>query len=146
MRYDYACPHGHAQEVTCALADRRATLPCGSCGGVAVQVITTVPQAFVKFRDYTFDPTKVVGNNGARFGRTAKQQHEKYRKDFDMNKQLVRARSHRPGKKNDFQYLGGMPGEMADSIAEQEGDKLAVLRDPSTFLKKTGLYVGEGGG
>ena len=129
---------------TCAMADRPATLPCGSCGGVAVQVIRSVPEAFVKFRDYQFDPKKVVASNGKRFGRTAQQQHEGYRKNLDLQKRMVRERSHRPSKKNDIQYLGSMPGEMADSITEQEGDKNVVLQDPVTWLKKTGLYVGEG--
>jgi hypothetical protein len=127
------------------MAERPATVSC-SCGQEAVQVIRSVPECFVRFRPYEFNPAKVVGNNGERFGRTREQQHEKYRRDFDLQKRLVRERSHRPSKKNDIQYLGGMPGEMADSLAEQEGDKNVVLRDPETFLKKTGLYVGEGQG
>ena len=36
-----------------------------------------------------------------------------------------------------------MPGEMADSIGEHEGDKEAVIKDPIPFLKKTGLYSGD---
>jgi len=144
MRYDYECENGHGQEITCLMADRPASVPC-KCGSVAVQVIRSVPQAFVRFREYQFDRSKCVAGNGRRFGRTDEQQHEKYRRDFDLQRQLVRERSHRPSKKHDFQYLGGMPGEMADSIVEQEGgDKNVVLQDPVTWLKKTGMYVGEG--
>lgn len=143
MRYDYECANGHLQEHSCMMSDRPAHLPC-KCGCLAFQVIRTVPHVHVRFSEYQFNPAKAVGNNGKRFGRSRQQQHEKYRHDFDLQKRMVRERSHRPNKKNDIQYLGGMPGEMADTIAEQEGDKNVVLQDPVTWLKKTGLYVGEG--
>lgn len=143
MRYDYECPQGHGQEVTCPMADRPASVPC-PCGAEAVQVIRSVPHAYVRFTEYEFDQSKAVAGNGRRFGRSDKQQHEGYRRSLDLQRKMVRERSHRPSKKNDIQYLGSMPGEMHDTITEMEGDKNVVLRDPVTFLKKTGLYVGEG--
>lgn len=143
MRYDYECPNGHGQEITCPMAERPASVKC-TCGAVATQVFRSVPELFVKYREYQFDPSKAVASNGKKFGRTKRQQHEKYRRDFDLQRQMVRERSHRPSKKNDIQYLGGMPGEMHDTITEMEGDKNVVLQDPVTWLKKTGMYVGEG--
>lgn len=126
------------------MADRPATVPC-RCGLVATQVFRTVPESFMRFREYQFDRSKNVAGNGRRFGRSDERQHEGYRQDFDAQRKLVRQRSHSAGKKGMAQYLGGMPGEMADSIVENEGgDKNIVLQDPVTWLKKTGMYVGEG--
>ncbi len=128
------------------MSARPSSVPC-SCGAEAPQVI--VPSyAYVKDRPYEFDPKWVVGNNGKLAGRSAEQQHEGYRRHFDAIKTNIK-RMNRSGSKRSkdaggFQYLGGMPGEMADSIGQQEGDKEAVAKDPVGFLKKTGLYVGEG--
>lgn len=125
------------------MADRPSSLPC-QCGGVGSQVILSVPQSFVRFRPYEFNKAKNVRSNGALFGRTDEQQHEAYRRSFDTQRKQV-AEMRRSLSKNSeggFEYLGGMPGEMADSIAETEGGKEVVDKDPVTFLKKTGLYMG----
>jgi len=124
------------------MADRPATLPC-PCGGEAVQIIVSVPEVLVRFRPYEFNKAKNVRSNGRMFGRTDEQQHEHYRRSFDMQKKLVseQRRSAKLLKEDGFEYLGGMPGEMCDSINEAEG-KEAVQSDPVTFLKKTGLYMG----
>ena len=131
------------------MAARPASLPC-SCGGSAVQVILTVPDSYVRFTPYEFRKDKVVGNNGKRFGRTKEQQHEHYESHFGQIRKNI-ARSNRSRSKHSYdaggiRYLGGMPGEMADSIAAQEGTKQAVSLDPDYWFRKTGMYVGEGEG
>jgi putative FmdB family regulatory protein len=146
--YDYECQKcGHQQEQWFSMADRPSSVPC-PCGKKAIQVILEAPESFVRFRPYEFDPKKVVGNNGKSKGRSAAKQHEGYRRHFDGVAKNVR-RANRSASKSahsggGFQYLGGMPGEMYDSIGQQEGDKEAVAKDPVSFLKKTGMYVGEG--
>lgn len=146
--YEYECQScGRQQEQHFSMAARPSAVPC-SCGLEAIQVILTVPEAFMRFRPYEFNQRLKVGNNGKKFGRTVEQQHEGYRKKFDAIhknvRELNRSKSKNRHDAGGFQYLGGMPGEMADSIGQQEGDKEAVAKDPGTFLKKTGLYVGEG--
>lgn len=146
--YDYECQScGRHQEQWFSMASRPSEVAC-DCGKQAIQVILEAPESFVRFRPYDFDPKKVVGNNGKLKGRSAERQHEGYRRYYDGVAKNVR-RANRSGSKHaknsgGFQYLGGMPGEMFDSIGQQEGDKEAVAKDPVTFLKKTGLYVGEG--
>lgn len=143
MRYDFECAScGNAWEHTCSMSERPASLPC-PCGGEAVQIITVVPEALIRFRPYEFNKAKNVRSFGATKGRTDEQQHEHYRRSFDMQRKMVseQRRSGKLHKEDGFQYLGGMPGEMADSINEAEG-KETVQSDPITFLKKTGLYMG----
>jgi putative FmdB family regulatory protein len=146
--YDFECSScGARREERFSMADMPASVAC-QCGQQAQRVILNVPEAFMRFRPYEFRRDRVVGNNGKAFGRTVDQQHEGYRRKFDgihknirgMNRSLSKNRHDTGG----FQYLGGMPGEMVDSIGQQEGDKEAVSKDPGTFLKKCGLYVGEG--
>lgn len=129
------------------MSARTSEVPC-ECGARATQIIVGVPESFVRFRPYEFRKDRVVGNNGKLAGRDAQQQHEGYRRHFDgiktNIKRINRGMSRRRFDAGGFQYLGGMPGEMADSIGQQEGDKEVVAKDPVTFLKKTGMYVGEG--
>ena len=108
------------------------------------QIIVTVPESYVRFRPYEFNKAKNVRSNGHMFGRTDEQQHETYRRAFDEQRKQVAAqrRSGSLFKEAGCEYLGGMPGEMADSIAENEGQKEVVEKDPVNFLKKTGLYMG----
>ncbi len=146
--YEFECQHcGRRRDEWFSMATRPTSVPC-ACGMEAVQVIRTVPESFVRNRPYEFDKRWVVGNNGKLAGRSAEQQHEGYRRHFEGIKTKVKRLNRSGGKRSKdaggFQYLGGMPGEMADSIGQQEGDKEAVAKDPITFLKKTGLYVGEG--
>ncbi len=147
-RYDFECQGcGRRQERIFTMSSRPPAVPC-ACGLEAIQVILSVPESWVKNRPYEFRKDKIVGNNGKLAGRTAQQQHEGYRRHFDgiatKVKRLNRSGGRRSKDAGGFQYLGGMPGEMADSIGQQEGDKEAVAKDPVGFLKKTGLYVGEG--
>lgn len=146
--YEYECEGcGEQQEKWFSMSARPSYVPC-SCGLQAKQVILSVPDSFVRFREYQFDPKKKVGNNGKKYGRTVEQQHAAYQKKFAQIHKNVREANRSLSKNrlssNGIQYLGGMPGEMADSIGQQEGDKEAVAKDPGHFLKKTGLYVGEG--
>jgi hypothetical protein len=106
------------------------------------QVFLRVPESFVRFRPYEFDRAKNVRSNGRMFGRTDAQQHEAYRNAFDTQRKLVEQERRSCSRSDGVEYLGGMPGEMADSIAEHEGDKELVAKDPVTLLKKTGLYMG----
>lgn len=129
------------------MAEMPSTLSC-QCGAEMHRVILEVPEAFMRFRPYEFRRDKVVGNNGKKFGRDVDQQHAGYERHFAQIKKNI-GRMNRGFSKNrhdagGFRYLGGMPGEMADSIAAQEGDKEAVSKDPETWLKKTGMWVGEG--
>lgn len=146
--YDYQCLKcGARQEIRCSMSERMPSVAC-HCGGTAEQIIIAVPESFVRFRPYEFRRDKVVGNNGRLVGRSAEAQHEAYRRHYEGIRKNIK-RLNRSGRRNAFstdgwQYLGGMPGEMADSIGQQEGDKQAVVKDPVTFLKKTGMYVGEG--
>lgn len=146
--YEFECQGcGLQQEKHFSMAARPSSVPC-PCGLEAVQVILTVPEAFMRFRPYEFNAKTRVGNNGKKFGRSAEQQHDGYRKHYDGLHKNIRRLNRMPSKRRldcgGFQYLGGMPGEMADSIGQQEGDKEAVVKDPETWLRKTGLYVGEG--
>ena len=146
--YEYECQScGRQQEQWFSMASRPGSVPC-SCGLEAVQVILTVPESFMRFRPYEFRRDKVVGNNGKKYGRTAEQQHEGYQRHFGNVRKNVRAlKRSLSGSRHDaggVRYLGGMPGEMADSIGQQEGDKQAVSKDPETWFKKTGMYIGEG--
>lgn len=148
MRYDYLCEScGVLQEVTCSMSDRKDAVPC-ACGGTASQYFGNVPYAFMRFRPYEFNPAKVVGNNGAAFGRTADQQHARYKHYFESVKKQCKQRN-RSLSKNRFdeqgvRWMGGMPGEMVDSIGQQEGDPEVVSKDPEHFLKATGLHYEEG--
>jgi putative FmdB family regulatory protein len=146
--YEYLCDAcGRHQEQWHTMPARPAKVPC-PCGAEAPQAILTVPEAFMRHRDYAFDRTKIVGNNGARFGRNVEQQHAGYRKHMDAMHKRIRGLNRSMSKNRHdlggIRYVGSMPGEMVDSIGYQEGDKEAVVKDPETFLKKTGLYVGEG--
>jgi hypothetical protein len=124
------------------MSERKSVLPC-PCGGEAQQIITAVPEVLVRFRPYEFNKAKNVRSNGYHFGRTDEQQHEQYRRVVETQRKLVERRNRDLGKKDGFEFLGVMPGEMADSIDENEGTKETVVRDPVTWLKKTGLYMGK---
>lgn len=124
------------------------SVPC-ECGAAADRVMSVNKnEVFVRFRPYEFDQTRKVGNNGKKFGRTVEQQHEGYRRRFDTIRKNIRGLNRNASKArfeaNGVRYLGGMPGEMADSIGQQERDPEAVAKDPETWLKKTGMYIGEG--
>ena len=141
-RYDYECGScGHREEHYFSMADKPTTLDC-RCGGYATSLITGGSESFVRNRPYEFNKAKCVRSNGHMFGRTDEQQHALYRKQFEdidkRQKSLALSKN-----KHEMQWIGGMPGEMADSIGEHEGDKEAVIKDPIPFLKKTGLYSGE---
>lgn len=146
MRYDYECTScQHRQEVHCRISERQSELPCPECGGIAEQIFLRVPEVLVRYREYQFDKRKNVMSNGRLYGRSDKQQHEHYRRAYDEQRKQVAAakRSFGKDKMGGIEYLGGMPGEMADSIGEHEGDPEVVAKDPKTFLKKTGLYMGD---
>jgi hypothetical protein len=143
-RYDFECVAcGSQWEHTCSMSARPESLPC-LCGGEGRQVILSVPESFVRFRPYEFNKAKNVRSNGRLFGKTDEQHHEGYRRAFDEQKKQV-ASQRRAGslfKEGGCEYLGGMPGEMADSIDENEGGKETVAKDPVTWLKKTGMFMG----
>lgn len=140
--YDYECSRcGRLDEQTFAITAMPQTVPC-PCGHEAVRAFRRAPAFFAKNTEYVFDKAKCVMSNGRRFGRTDQQQHEIYRRTFDAmkrNQKKLKASK----RKHEIEWLGGMPGEMADSICEHEGDKQAVYKDPLPFLKKTGLYAGD---
>ena len=143
MRYDYECQHcGRRQEISCSMSARTETVPC-QCGLEAISIITAVPECFVRFREYQFDKAKNVGSSGRIYGRSDAEQHEHYKQAFDRQRSQAKAERRGFSKaKGQCEWIGGMPGEMVDSIGEHEGDPEAVIKDPVTFLKKTGLYAG----
>ena len=144
-RYEYECSPCHLRkEVMCSWESRPASLVCPQCGGEASAIVSLCAPPLVRNQPYKFDPKKTVASNGARFGRTPEEQHRHYKLAFDTQRKLVNERRRTPKATDDgWQYLGGMPGEMADSITEQEGDKEILYRDPVTFLKKNDLYMGD---
>lgn len=145
--YTYECePCGIRKDHWARMAERPAALPCPSCGGEARQIIVpnTMPVIVKGFAstEYRYDPRKAMGNNGAKLGRTPEQQHRNYERIFETQRQLVNERR-AAGKEGDWEYLGGMPGEMHDAICDQEGDKNVVQMDPVPFLKANGLFMGK---
>ena len=141
-RYDYECGKcSSREEHVFSMAAMPRSVPC-ACGGQAVRVIDTVPHSFVANREYVFDPGDCVQSFGKAYGRTDAQQHahyQKYRDDIRQRKRRLTPKQ----KTNSLEWIGMMPGEMVDSIGLHEGDPEAVLKDPKTFLKKTGLYEGD---
>jgi len=139
--YEFECRDcGVLIEHVCSFSKKPSQLAC-DCGGEADHIISWNDNSFVKDRPFEFDQSKNVRSNGRLFGKTDKQHHEHYRGYFDEMKKL-QDRRNRSGAKQNCQWIGGMPGEMVDSISEHEG-KEAVYKDPVTFLKKTGLYAGD---
>lgn len=123
------------------MASMPSTIDC-PCGSQAGRVIDCVPESYVANREYTFDKGNCVQGFGKDYGRTDQQQHrhyESYFADIRSRKRKLTAGQ----KKQGLEWVGGMPGEMVDSIGMHEGDPEAVLKDPVTFLKKTGLYDGD---
>ena len=141
-RYDYQCPFCKVrEEYVFSMAEMPSTVEC-ACGSDAVRVIDKAPESFVANRDYVFDPGKCVQGFGKDFGRTDAQQHKHYQDYFgDIKKRKSKLSAKQ--KNNSLEWIGGMPGEMVDSIGLHEGDPEAVLKDPETFLKKTGLHAGD---
>jgi len=101
-----------------------------------------MPYAFVANREYVFDKAKCVQGFGKDFGRTDAEQHKHYQ-DYRADMQMRKSKLSPKQKVQGMEWLGMMPGEMVDSIGLHEGDPEAVLKDPTTFLKKTGLYEGD---
>ena len=96
---------------------------------------------YMKDAPFEFRKDKCVVNFGAKYGRSAQQQHEMHQRTIQQM-QDMKKRS-KAGKKADIEWLGTMPGEMVDSISRHEGDQEAVAKDPVGYLKKTGLYQGD---
>lgn len=141
-RYDYECGTcGRREERVFSMADMPQGLPC-PCGQWAGRVIDFVPEVFVKNREYVFDKGKNVRSFAQDFGKSDQKHHEGYRQYFEDIKKRKRELG-TSKRKHEIEWIGGMPGEMVDSIGQHEGDKEAVLKDPVTFLKKTGLYDGD---
>lgn len=103
------------------------------------------PYGFVKGFQYRYDPAKIVGNSGAKYGRSAYTQAQHYGRFYTQALKQERERQRSPSRANDdgWQWIGGMPGEMYESIVEHEGDKNVVLQDPVPFLKANDLYAGK---
>lgn len=125
------------------MSSKPASIPC-ECGAEAVSVISVNENPIcVRFAPYRFDKSKNVMSNGRGFGLSDQEHHNRYRRKFDgMKKAAAAARRSGSKSKTGVEWLGSMPGEMADSIGCHEGDPEAVTKDPVTFLKKTGLYTG----
>jgi hypothetical protein len=103
------------------------------------------PYAFVKGRPYEQQGQFQVMPQGERYGVSEARQREHYREYFGSRANASKAfrNGHSKLKGNTPEYLGGMSGEQFHSIGLQEGDNEVVAKDPVTFLKKTGNYVGQ---
>lgn len=146
--YEFECSACQVRKaVTTTWAERPASLTCPLCQGTAEPVISiNTNPPIVKGFEYHFDRSKVVGNNGKKYGRSAYTQAQHYGRMFTerMKQEREKQRSlSRRAPDDGWEFVGGMPGEMHDSIVEQEGDKNVVLQDPVPFLKSTGLYCGK---
>ena len=112
------------------------------CGSAAARQISANGNVVVKNTEYQFRKDRIVRSFGHGYGRSVRQQHDgyvRYFEDLKKRKREVKAQK----KTNAMEWIGGMPGEMVDSIGLHEGDPEAVLKDPVTFLKKTGTYAGD---
>lgn len=139
-RYDYECTTCHSREEhTFSMADMPDSVAC-PCGKSAVRVIDTVPYSYVANREFVFKKEHCVRGFGNDYGNDDAEQHKHYQGYFGEIKKRKRKLSSKQ-KLNSLEWLGGMPGEMVDSIGLHEGDPEAVLKDPETFLKKTGLHA-----
>lgn len=141
--YDFECGHcGRRDERAFSMSDMPDAVPC-ACGQSATRVMSLNSNGVVvKDAPFEFDRSKNVQSFGKQFGRSDRKQHENYVRYIDGLKQDKRS-CKLSGRKQDIEWLGTMPGEMADSIGRHEGDKEAVSKDPVHFLKKTGLYEGD---
>lgn len=143
MRYGFSCDAcAQEQEVSCTWAERPATLPC-ACGGVASPVITGGREAFMKGRPMVYEHKYTMPNMGTRYGVSDEQQDRIYggriREARKKNAQRRRSLSRKDG----FDHVGKMPLEIEQYIMDSTGDKGAVMKDPETWLKKTGCWTGE---
>lgn len=142
MRYDFKCGScGDAFEHSCLMSQYQEVLPCLACGGDARQVFS-VPEVLVRFRPYEFNRAKNVMSAGRKHGRSDQQQHEHYRKIVEINRTAEANRRRNGTHGNECELLAVFPGEMVDSVNENEGTKECVQSDPVTWAKKLGVYMG----
>lgn len=140
--YAYKCGEcGCRREIVSSMATRPETVTC-ECGKEAERAFDAMPHVAMVNSEYEFRPENRVVNFGKKYGRTAQQQHEHYREYFSDIKKRKRALQSSAKKHQGLEWIGGMPGEMADTIGMQEGDPEAVAKDPETYLKKTGMWDG----
>jgi putative FmdB family regulatory protein len=138
--YEFECSRcGRRDEQVHPMSGMPDSVAC-PCGEQAVRVISANRNSFLKNREFVFDKSKCVRSFGHGI-RSPEQQHALYQDYFGRMKQMAKGR--KTSKKTDIKYLGGVPGEMADSIGRHEGDPEAFIKDPVTFLKKTGMAVDE---
>lgn len=111
------------------------------CGQQARSIISSNSNSYVANREYVFDQGSCVQSFGRSLGRTRAQQHQHYQSYFADIRKRRRQMKGCNTLKNGMEWIGGMPGEMADSIGMHEGDPEAVSKDPEAFLKKTGMHA-----
>lgn len=141
-RYDYECSFcSNREELVFSMAEMPSEVDC-ECGSKAVRVIDSAPESFVANREYVFDKANCVQGFGKDYGRSDAEQHRHYQEYFGDIKRRKKKLSSKQ-KNSSLEWIGGMPGEMVDSIGLHEGDPEAVLKDPETFLKKTGLHAAD---
>lgn len=142
--YEFECERcGRAEEGVFAMSSMPDSVPC-PCGSAARRVVSLNRNAvFVKDRPYEFRQDRCVQSFGRKYGRANPlKQHDNYVRYFDDIKKRKREISTSKNK-HEMEWLGGMPGEMVDSISLHEGDKESVVKDPVKWLKKTGTYHGD---
>ena len=141
--YEFQCAAcGKVTEETHSFSGKPDSIAC-SCGGAAESIISLNRNSYVANREYVFDQGDCVQNFGRDVGRSTSQQHRHYQEYFGKIKQRRRQMKGSNTLKNGMEWIGGMPGEMADSIGMHEGDPEAVSKDPEVFLKKTGMHANQ---
>ena len=139
--YEFECRNcGKVTEAAYSMSSKPSSIMC-SCGSEANSIISLNTNSYVANREYVFDQGDCVQNFGRNVGRSASQQHRHYQNYFGDIKKRRRRMKGSNTLKNGMEWIGGMPGEMADSIGMHEGDPEAVSKDPEVFLKKTGMHA-----
>lgn len=139
--YEYECNDCSVLiEHVCSYASKPSQVAC-DCGGMGDPIISLNGNGYVANREYVFDQGNCVQSFGKQAGRSRQQQHDHYQQYFGDIKKRRRRMKGCNTLKNGMEWIGGMPGEMADSIGMHEGDPEAVSKDPESFLKKTGMHA-----
>lgn len=126
------------------MADRRDEEAC-ACGGAASQIITTVPESFVRGRPLDLKQDLNQPSYGRNFGRTDEQQHAHYKGVIEAQRNQVHEWNRSASRKDkEFEFLGCAPMEAVQSFNNNVGDAEAAQKDPVDFYKRLGTYMGRG--
>lgn len=143
MRYDFECGScSRVWEHSCSMSERPDSLPC-ACGGEAKQIITSVPESFVRGREIQWDKSLCTPSFGRDFGRSDEQQFAMHQKVIgEQRKQAQAWNSGCSAKDKEFEFVGCAPMEAVLSFNTHVGDAEAAQKDPVDLYKRLGTYMG----